>query len=215
MCFSAEASLTAAVVLGVTGIVTLKNSLSRSHFFLAAIPLLFTIQQLAEGFVWLHLSHHIGSLELFTAAQRTFLIFAFLIWPVWIPLSFAVVEQVPWRRLLLYINLACGVGLFMLNVAYAFNQVPSVQVVHHSLQYVGQIPAQTWIYPLVILLPCFLTSLKNVWIFGILITFGYLVAAYFYTDAFISVWCFFAALVSLSIYKILKDNQLSLNKEAS
>ena len=215
MCFSTEASFTAALVLGATGGMTLKNSSFRSQFFLAAIPLLFAFQQLSEGTIWLHISQNIGSNTLFINAQRTFLIFAFLVWPIWIPLSFAAVEQVPWRRYLLYLNLACGTALVLLNLSFAANQNPSVQVVNHSLQYIGIAPSQNLIYPLIVLLPCFLSSLKSVWIFGIFILFAYMIADYFYETTFVSVWCFFAAIVSLSIYKILKDNQYSLESNSS
>jgi hypothetical protein len=212
MCFSTEASFTAALILGATGGATLKNSTSRSQLFLAAIPLLFALQQLSEGLVWLHLSENIGSQTLFINAQRSFLMFAFIIWPTWIPLSFALLEQVPWRRRLLYFNLACGVGLSSLNLFYGLKQEPYVHVVHHSLQYLGKLPPQATIYPLVVLLPCFLSSLKGVLPFGIVITIGFFIAHYFYVETLTSVWCFFAAIVSLSIYKILKDNQALAEK---
>ena len=53
----------------------------------------------------------------------------------------------------------------------------------------------------------FLSSLRHAWIFGILVAIAYVIAEYFYVATFISVWCFFAAIVSLFIYKILRDNQ--------
>lgn len=207
MCFSAEASFTAALVLGVTGIATLKNSSSSSQYFLAAIPFLFAIQQLSEGMIWLHFNQNIGSNALFINTQRFFLTFAFLIWPIWIPLSLVMVEQITWRRLLLSIILIGGVALSLLNLSYGLHQDISVKVMNHSLQYVGKVPSQAFIYPLIVLLPCFISSLKNLWIFGLLVGLGYIIVDYFYTTTFVSVWCFFAAIVSLFIYKVLKDNQ--------
>lgn len=213
MCFSTEASFTAAFILGATGGATLKSSTSRSQFFLAAIPLLFALQQLSEGLVWLHLSENIGSQTLFINAQRSFLMFAFIIWPIWTPLSLAMLEQVPWRRRMLFFNLACGVALSALNLFYGLKQEPNVHVVHHSLQYLGKLPSQAITYPLVVLLPCFLSSLRGVLSFGIIVTISFFIADYFYTATFTSVWCFFAAIVSLSIYKILKDNQALAEKK--
>lgn len=212
MCFSTEASFTASVILGTAGGAMLKNASSRFLFFLAAIPLLFAIQQLAEGLVWLHLSYHIGSDALFFNAQRAYLIFAFLIWPIWIPISFALIEPVTWRRYLLFFNFYCGLALFLVNLYYSEKTNISVQVINHSLQYMGQTPHQTISYALIVLLPMFLSSLKNVWILGILVAFAYLVADYFYAKTFVSVWCFFAALISLSVYKILKDYRYELEK---
>lgn len=213
MCFSTEASFTAALVLGAAGGVTIKNSSSTSYFFLAAIPMLFALQQLSEGFVWLHFTEKLGSGNLFFNAEKAFLMFAFLIWPIWIPLALAAVEPHPYRRFLLYLNLGCGMILSLMNFSYGFQQEITVRVVNHSLQYGGQIPPQTYVYPLIVLLPCFISSLKNVWVFGSLVTISYFAAEYFYSTTFVSVWCFFAALVSLSVIKIIKDNQQLPEKE--
>lgn len=212
MCFSTEASFTTAIVLGGMSVATFKNVSSRSQLFLAAIPLLFALQQLAEGFVWLHISHNISSTDQFVYAQRAFLTFSFLIWPIWIPLSLALAEPVLWRRSLLYLNLACGIALSVTNLIYGIKQAPSVQVVHHSLQYLGQMPAQAIAYPVIVLFPCVISSLKNIWVFGLLVAIGYGLAGYFYFKTFVSVWCFLAAIVSLSIYKILKDNKVRVRK---
>lgn len=207
MCFSTEASFTAAILLGATGGLTLKKTTSRAQFFIAAIPILFAIQQFSEGIIWLFLSGEVGSHELFINAERSFLTFAFLVWPIWIPLSFALIEPVTWRRYLLFINLYCGVALSGLNLTYALREEVTVKIVNHSIQYMGNIPDQIIIYPLIVMLPMFLSSLKNVWIYGVLLVGAYVVADYFYTVTFASVWCFFSAIVSLFIYKILKDNQ--------
>jgi hypothetical protein len=56
MCFSATASFTAGAVLLGVGALTLRSALtSRQRHVLpfAAIPLLFAIQQLIEGVIWL------------------------------------------------------------------------------------------------------------------------------------------------------------------
>ena len=215
MCFSAEASFATAILLGVIGTVTIKKASSSAKFFLAAIPLLFAVQQFSEGLVWLHLSYHIGSNLFFLNAQRAFLTFAFLIWPIWIPFAFAWIEPVTWRRYLLFINLYGGLALSLINLSYAAKEPITVQVIHHSLQYLGHIPKQSLLYPLIVLLPMFLSSLKNVWIFGILVVIGYLIADYFYRATLVSVWCFFAAIVSLFVYKILKDNFYPLEEKKS
>ena len=185
---------------------------SRSQFCLAIIPLLFAVQQFSEGLIWLNLSQHIGSQSSFINTQRSFLIFAFIIPPIWIPLAFAAVEKDSWRRILITIILCCGIGLSLLNLSYALKDDISVRVVNHSLQYIGTVPQQAIIYPLIVLLPCFISSLKKAWLFGLLIAVGYFIADYFYAQTFVSVWCFFAALVSICVYKILKTNQHSLEK---
>lgn len=210
MCFSTEASFTAALVLGAAGGLTLKNTTSKSQFFIAAIPLLFAIQQFSEGLIWLYLSKNIGTHEMFINAVRSFLTFAFLIWPIWIPLSFLVIEPVKWKQILLLIILCCGVALSLLNLTYAMREDVSISIVNHSVQYSGNIPKQVIIYPLITMLPIFISSLKNVWIYGLLTLIAFVVANYFYTTTFTSVWCFFSAIVSFVIYKILRENQSSI-----
>ncbi len=215
MCFSAEASFTAAAVLGTIGATTLKNCSSRSQFFLAAIPFLFAIQQLSEGVLWLELTNQWSGSGASYHAKKVFLTFAFLIWPVWIPLALAYVEKVAWRRHLIFLDLACGILLSLLNLSYAMQQDISVKIINHSLQYVGNAPSQTILYPFIVLIPCFLSSVRSMWIFGILIALAYGVADYYYTSTFVSVWCFFSAIVSLVIYKIIKNNQVGLEKSTN
>lgn len=215
MCFSTEASFSAAFFLGAAGGLTLKKISHRSYFFLACIPILFAIQQFSEGLIWLYLNGEIGSNQLLINAERSFLTFAFLIWPIWLPLSFALTEHVTWRRYLLFINLYCGVALSTLNLTYAMREDVTVKIVNHSIQYLGHIPEQTFIYPVIVMLPLFLSSLKNVWIYGILTVIAFVIADYYYTVTFASVWCFFSAIISFFIYKIIKDNQPSVENTSS
>jgi hypothetical protein len=208
MCFSAEASFGASVVLAVMGYTTIKMNRTKAQLFLAAIPLLFAIQQLTEGFVWFFLNNPSTSITFSKIAQNIFLIFAFLVWPIWIPLSLALVEKVDWRRKLIYADLACGVGLSAANLLAALTSPASVKIINYSLQYVGHAPYQTYLYPLIVLLPCFLSSYKNMWVFGSLVAVAFLISQYFYEATFVSVWCFFSALVSMILYKIIKDNSI-------
>lgn len=206
MCFSTEVSFTAAVVLYGAGIMTIKNCSSKHLIPLAATPFLFATQQLSEGFLWLHLSGLLPSTAVFEAAIRLFLVFAFLVWPIWIPLSLAIAETINSRKWIIMFFAISGIGLSLWNLSYAFNQTLEVQIVNHSIQYVGYAPPQTWIYPIIVLAPCFISSLRSMWIFGLLTAVGYAVAEYTYSTTFVSVWCFFAAVVSAIIYRVVKDN---------
>ena len=206
MCFSAEASFTTAALLSGMGIATLRVAVSRSQFFLAAIPILFAIQQFSEGIIWLGLNGDLVPNLMLFASEATFLVFAFLIWPVWIPLSIMLAEKNLFRKRVLMATLAGGVVLTYMNLMYGLSQPEvSVKVMNHSIQYVGNAPKQIFFYPFVTLLPCFISSIKNMPAFGIFIVVAYVVAEYFYSTNFVSVWCFFSALTSVSLYKILKD----------
>ena len=53
MCFSATASFSVGAILLGLGTLTLKAARRPPELVLAAIPLLFAIQQLSEGVIWL------------------------------------------------------------------------------------------------------------------------------------------------------------------
>jgi hypothetical protein len=207
MCFSTEASFTAAIILGGMGCAITKSAPSKNFYFLASIPLLFALQQLSEGVIWYNFAYHQLPAIFLQFAIRFYLILAFLVWPIWIPLSLFATEEVTWRRFLIGTDLLAGCCLSFVNLSFALKQEATVQIVNHSIQYMGSIPNQLIIYPLIVLIPCFLSSLKNIHLFGWLIAGGYLLANYFYQTTFVSVWCFFAAIISVVIYKILRDNQ--------
>jgi len=57
MCFSANASFAASAVTGVIGIIAITKTRTTPQLLFATIPLLFSVQQLSEGVVWLSLKH--------------------------------------------------------------------------------------------------------------------------------------------------------------
>ncbi len=206
MCFSAEVSYTAAASLAIIGGVTLKNFSARNYLLLAAVPLLFAMQQLSEGILWTQLSNGEQNSFISLLTQKIYLVFAFLVWPLWIPLSLAVIETIAWRRAVIFFILSCGVVMTALNIYTAMGQHIGVNIINHSIQYTGHSPNEQLAYPLIVLLPLFISSLNRIWVYGLLTVLAYGVTVYFYEETFISVWCFFASIVSLSLFKVLKDN---------
>src|SRR5690349_25018906 len=108
MCFSASASFGAGIILGVIGVVTLKKAKNFPQRLLAAIPLIFSIQQFSEGVLWLALmnSHYAGWQQ---SATYIFLVFAYMVWPVWIPLTIMLLEKNKKRRKLLQVLFITGI----------------------------------------------------------------------------------------------------------
>ena len=92
MCFSAGASFGAGVVLSVIGIASLKKVQTPSQIVFASVPLIFSVQQITEGFLWLALSNPaFAFLQQFTT--YTFLFFAQVVWPMWVPLAIFLLEK--------------------------------------------------------------------------------------------------------------------------
>ncbi|HEY0667876.1 MAG TPA: DUF6629 family protein, partial [Sphingobacteriaceae bacterium] len=119
MCFSAGASFAAGSILSVVGIAAIHKSVLKEQYSFAAIPLLFAVQQFAEGFLWLSLLH--TSFEyLQQAVTYVFLIFALVVWPLWIPFSILLLEKVIVKRRILKLLLSTGI---LVSVYFAFRLV--------------------------------------------------------------------------------------------
>lgn len=207
MCFSATSSFAAAVVLSTIGIYTLSQVTLKRLYLLAMVPLFFGIQQLSEGVIWIHYVYHPLPKLYFDTATELFLFFALFIWPLWIPLSLYVAETHSFHKTVIAVDLCAGLVLALMNLYYALGQEVIVQVVNHSIHYSGEMPSQTFAYPLIVMIPCFLSTVKKVWMYGLLIAFTYIFAYSYYEITFVSVWCFFAAITSIAIYRIVQANQ--------
>lgn len=214
MCFSAEASFTGAAVLATIGGITLnKVKNNKRLLLLALIPLIFALQQFFEGIVWLS-SPQTEPLNTTTSiAKWGYLVIALLLWPVWIPLSVYVAESIPWRKTLLLLLLLIGIGYDLvllskliiywppdINVIFFKNNIQYHIPIKHTSLYTG-------VYATVALLSTFLSSLKGMWLLGIAGIVGIAVALLFFSITFISVWCFFAAWLSIILYFVLQKNK--------
>ena len=104
MCFSAQASFTAAGVLAAIGVATFAQKPERKRVAFAAFPLFFAIHQAIEGFIWLSMES--GGPP--TSLAELYLFFAQVFWPVFTPLSVLLMED-DWRRKMgLWILFAAG-----------------------------------------------------------------------------------------------------------
>lgn len=198
MCFSATASFAAAGVLSATGAVTLSKVKSKREIPLASIPLLFGIQQAIEGVVWISF----GSTLLNTIAAYGFLLFAYVVWPIFVPVAVLLIEPNRTRKNLLKILSGIGLVIGLYLLFYLFIEPSKAHIVGGSIAYDFK-----HIYDLMYLIPYVLvtagsglvSSHKILNLFGVAATVSFFVAFWFYYVNFISVWCFFAALLSVII----------------
>ena len=124
MCFSAPASFTAAAVLLGLGTVTMRRARSRRELPYAAIPLLFGVQQLLEGMLWLTFPDRAPLLNV--ALTHLYSFFSHVLWPIYVPLAALALESVRWRRRVLVAIAVAGalVGLYLLAML--------VKAAHHG-----------------------------------------------------------------------------------
>jgi hypothetical protein len=213
MCFSTTASFGASAVLAIAGVAAVKKTQSSSQIVFACIPILFSIQQFTEGFVWIALTSN-QYRQWQPIPIYAFLIIAQVIWPIWVPLSFFLLEKNIKRKKTLSVFLAIGCLLSLyLSGCLFFCKVSAVINPYHVFYDIDfphkYIPIVASFYFLPIIIPPFISSVKRTTLLGSLIFLSFLITKLFFHDYVISVWCFFAALVSLLVYMILNDLKVS------
>jgi hypothetical protein len=203
MCFSATASFVASGGLALIGAATWAVARKKDKI-LIAIPLLFAIQQAFEGVQWLYLDR--GSTS--PIAGYGFLFFAFIIWPVYVPGFVAMLDRQRVPLLRWFIIAGATVSLYF--IAVLATQPLRIRERSNCVTYSFDLPGQ-WIVALVylaaILGPLLLSSRKVFRWFGVLILLLSLVAGTLYHHNFISVWCFFAAIVSGIFYLFVQHKR--------
>ena len=200
MCFSATASFSAGAVLLGVGALTLRSSLAshrRRDFPFAAIPLLFAIQQLIEGVIWL--TFRVEAPLLNSMMTYVYSFFSHALWPVYVPVAVMLMEPNGWRRRALIAFGAAGaaVGAYLLYVLVAYPIVsrPTGQHIEYVSPHFFAAVTMT-LYLLSTAISPLLSSHRMVVVFGALAMLSFGAVYAFYATWFISVWCFFAALLS-------------------
>jgi hypothetical protein len=215
MCFSANASLGAGLVLTVIGVLSIKKVQRPSLLLFASIPFIFGIQQLAEGVLWLTLPHP----EYITTqrgATYVFLFFAQLLWPLWVPIAILLAEKKETRKNIQKVLVGLG---FLMSFYLAYCLLTfhvEAKIVGKHIAYLQDYPVALQPYSMVLYIivtiaPAFFSHVKHMWILGVCILISYIITMIFYDYYFVSVWCFFSSIISTSIYSIIKGiNQTEL-----
>jgi len=207
MCFSASASFIVGGGLVVFGSLTVKQAANRSELPFAAIPLLFGIQQLIEGVVWLSLQYDLALLK--EVATYMFSIFSHVLWPVYVPLAVCLMERNEWRRKALwifsFIGVVAGAHLLVLIATQALTVVAGEHIIYVTARHY-EWPMMLIYITATCLAPLF-SSFPLVRFFGAVALLLFFISYWFYTTAFFSVWCFFAAILSTIIYVFFRGRR--------
>jgi hypothetical protein len=209
MCFSATASFTAAAVLTPAGIYCIAASLRkrRETFLLSLVPAAFGIQQLSEGVVWHALEH--GDSELAQQGALVYLFFALAFWPFWFCFISAMTDpRWPARPLFIILAIAASSWFWVLfcPLLAGGESLMTMKIVHHSIFYditalpINQMFPRTvlrTLYFACVVLPMAFGSERIGWGPGLVLGAMVILCAVVYDYAFVSVWCFFAAWLSL------------------
>jgi len=111
VCFSPQADLVGGIVVGAIGIDAVRNVHRRhGHIALATLPLLLGAHQVIEAFVWLGLQGDVPH-GLERVALWTYLLIAFVVLPIFVPLAVLLNEPLLRRRQAMAPLVALGVAV--------------------------------------------------------------------------------------------------------
>jgi hypothetical protein len=215
MCFSASVSYSAAAVLVTTGLYAVQQArrLHPPYWMWALIPIFFGLQQAFEGRVWQELDA--GDASAAVPFALGFHFFSHFLWLWWLPLCCYLVEPGKIRKRVIG---GCAIfGAFAGALVYSdmlfHSEWMSVAVREHSITYNFSVPYRSSIhilitpaalYALTILVPLLFSSHRLIRIFGGLAALSMVLASEAYSYAYVSVWCFFAAVLSLYLVYMIR-----------
>lgn len=217
MCFSPAASFVVGGALLPAGAYCIAASWRTNRRFLplAVVPIVLGGQQIAEGFVWLGLQ--VGDEMLTRRASLAFLFFALAFWPFWWPFVAAIMDPRPrFRRIFLGITLLATGWFWVLfyPLAVGPESLLATEVVHHSIHYsysrlaVYEYVPRTVLrvlYLLCAVVPMAMGSQNFGRMPALLFLASTIVAAAAFEYAFVSVWCFFAAILSAYLCVVFRQ----------
>ncbi|MBB6182524.1 DUF6629 family protein [Pseudorhizobium flavum] len=206
MCLSANISFAAAAVLLPAGGLSTYRAyrVDPRYLGLAMLPALFGVQQLLEGLVWT--AGAAGETHEIVQYSLAYMFFAWLVWPVWVPISTYFLESGRRRALYLAFAVAGGmIGALQYVPYFAHDGWLVTTFLENAIRYEGtelldlvtSREVTYSIYLSAIIAPLLLSSDPEVKVFGLLVA-GVLGVTYaFFAFAYISVFCFGGAVMSI------------------
>jgi hypothetical protein len=215
MCFSAAVSYSATAVLVTTGVYALRQArqLPAPYLLWAMVPVLFGIQQAFEGRVWQMLDA--GDAAAAVPYAQGFHFFSHFLWLWWFPLCSYLVEPGKIRKRVIggFALFGAFAGTLVYFVILTHPEWMSVTVRADSICYRFSVPYRESIhlpiptaglYALTVLVPLLISSHNRIKIFGVLVILSMFLASKTYEYAYISVWCFFTAVLSLYLVYMIR-----------
>ncbi|WP_294957147.1 DUF6629 family protein [Sulfurovum sp.] len=200
--FFAILNFTLSGAIFIVGIMTLKKVSSPNEVVFASLPLFFSLHQFTQGFVWLGMYHLIGTRALHMA-ENIFVFYAQGLLQFLVPLAIWLLQPAGMRKHLIAFLVYLGAFLTAYSL-WKLSIVPThVSIVDGVLAYENPATDHFWLAVGYIITTCgalILSSSIAIQLFGWLnllgLTVVYLVKPYGFT----SLWCLYAAGVSILLY---------------
>jgi hypothetical protein len=202
VCFSASANFVGSAVLGAIGVATLAEVKHRRELLFAAIPCLFALHQFTEGFVWLGLDHKLPPIVAHDAGAA-FVLYAQGLLPFLLPLSVLLLEPTRDRRRMMlgFTVLGGALAVYLLwgLIAYPLQ----ISEGDRGIVYLNRITTTTIVAMLYVTATCgalFFSGFRLLVLLAWLNLVGLLVVMVVKRYEFTSLWCAYAAAVSVVVY---------------
>jgi len=195
-----EADLVAGAVLVPIGVLSLRQVREAREIPLAAVPLLLGVHQLVEAVVWAG-ADGLVSVRVAHLAALVYVVIALPLLPTLFPLAVWLIES-PSRRRLVAPFLAIGVVVSSYMALRLWQNGLDVVTHDYGMEYrvgLGFTEIWTGAYIVATMGACLVSGYRTVVAFGVLNLIGLTVVGLAYAQAFASLWCIYAAFVSVLI----------------
>ncbi|BAF72238.1 DUF6629 family protein [Sulfurovum sp. NBC37-1] len=186
----------------IVGIMTLKKVSSPNEVVFASLPLFFSLHQFTQGFVWLGMDHLIGGRALHMA-ESIFVFYAQGLLQFLVPLAIWLLQPAGIRKHLIAFLMFLGALLTAYSL-WKLSIVPThVSIVDGVLAYDNPATKHLWLAVGYIITTCgalILSSSIAIQLFGWLNLLGLTVVYLIKPYGFTSLWCLYAAGVSILLY---------------
>jgi hypothetical protein len=211
MCFSPQADFTAGAAVAAVGVQTLRRVRVRRELIIGSLPVLLGAHQFVEGFVWLGLRGEVSS-GVGDPAREAYIVFAHAVLPAIVPLGFALLEpshrRARWIWPLALVGVLLGVYLLWQVTAYPIGAHEQA----HCIDYTTHTPNDYLVGTLYIVVTCgpaLLSTRRRLRRFGLLSVVGAVATALVRVDELTSLWCLYAAFVSVLILEHFRRQRAS------
>jgi hypothetical protein len=202
VCFSPQADVAGGLVICSIGVYAVRHVRQRREFLAVAwIPLLLGAHQFIEALVWLWLQGHVPR-GIGHVALWAYLLIAFVVLPVFIPLAVIALEPTRRRKAMMLPFALTGTVIAVILLAAMVRGPVGVKLAPYHLSYSLRVPDGLLVIALYVVAVCgplLMSGYRNVVIFGAANLVAVIVIARLTVDGFASVWCAWAAVSSAAI----------------